>query len=176
MLDASSSHPDRQRMPEYIQRIPPRLDPLQARVVLFVIQRMPWHAGCIQPQVREIGVGMIDEGPIVRLARDRDAAALREQIPIERPYPRQILRLFQRIQPARADSGRIRPVRRRSSVVSTSSPPANPISRASDRSWTSRSGCSEARRSSPARARRRARSSVPRPARSKRRRRSPPGT
>src|SRR3989454_11457288 len=33
LLAAKSSHPNRQRMPEHIPRVPPRLDPLQARVV-----------------------------------------------------------------------------------------------------------------------------------------------
>ena len=88
-------------MPEHITRVVPRLDPLQARVVLLVIQRVPGHARGIQRRVREIDVGMIDECPIVCLARDRDATALRKQIAIERPDPCQILRLFPRIQPAR---------------------------------------------------------------------------
>src|SRR5947199_4906264 len=96
-----SPHPDRQRMPEHIQRVPPRLDPLQARVVSLVIQGGPRNAGRIQGGVREIGVGMIDERPIVGLARDRDAAGLREQIAIERTHPGQILRLVRRVQPAR---------------------------------------------------------------------------
>src|SRR5215813_7365135 len=43
---------------------------------------------------------MIDEGAIVRIARDRHAAALGEQVPIESPCPRQIPGLFLRIQPA----------------------------------------------------------------------------
>src|SRR5438093_5151221 len=38
---AKSSHRNGQRMPEHIARIPPRLDLLQARVVRFVIQRVP---------------------------------------------------------------------------------------------------------------------------------------
>src|SRR2546426_7547815 len=72
LLAAKSSHPNRQRMPEHIPRVPPRLDPLQARVVPFVIQCVPWHAGCVQGRVRKVGVGMIDECPIARLPRDRE--------------------------------------------------------------------------------------------------------
>ena len=88
-----------QGMPEHIPRIPLRLDPLQPRVVVSVIQRVPGHARRIQCRVGEVSVRMIDERAVVCLARDWHAAGLREQLAIERPHPGQILRLFTRIQP-----------------------------------------------------------------------------
>src|SRR3954468_3264295 len=84
---SASFPPNRQRMPEHIPRVPPRLDPLQARVVFLVVERGPGHARGIQRRVREISVGMIDERSAVRLARDRNASGLREEIPIEQPDP-----------------------------------------------------------------------------------------
>ena len=55
-------------MPEHIPRVPPRLDPLQARIVRFVIQRVARPTRRIQGRVREVGVGMIDECTIARPA------------------------------------------------------------------------------------------------------------
>jgi hypothetical protein len=54
-------------MAEHIPRVPPRLDPLQARVARLVIHRVPGHAGGIQGRVREVGVRMIDECPFARV-------------------------------------------------------------------------------------------------------------
>ena len=96
-----SSLPDRQRVPEHVPRVPPRFDPLQPRIVGLVVQRVPRHARRIQRRVREVGVGMIDERAVVGVARDRHAAAVGKQIPIERPHPRQIPGLVLRIEPAR---------------------------------------------------------------------------
>ena len=47
-------------MPEHIPRVPPRLDPLQSRVVRRVIQCGTGHARGLQGRIREVGVGMTD--------------------------------------------------------------------------------------------------------------------
>src|SRR6516165_8706848 len=73
---AKSSHPNGQVMPEHVSRVPPCLDLLQARVIRLVVQYVPRYARGIQGRVCAVNVRMIDEGPIVGLAWNRDAAPL----------------------------------------------------------------------------------------------------
>src|SRR5262245_9959051 len=96
---AKSSHPNGQRMPEHISRVPPRLDLLQTRIVGVVIQGVPRDPRGIQSGVCKVAIGMIDECPIVGLSGDRHAPRLGKQIAIERANPCQILRFFLWIQP-----------------------------------------------------------------------------
>ena len=63
-------------MPEYVPRVPLRLDPLQARVVVLVIQRGPRHAGRVPRRISEVGVRVVDQRAIVRAAGNRNAAGL----------------------------------------------------------------------------------------------------
>src|SRR5258708_28789409 len=77
-----SLHPNGQRMPEHVPRVVARLDPLQARVVVPVVERMPRDAGRVLRRVSEIRVGVIDESAVVRVARYRHAAAVGEELAV----------------------------------------------------------------------------------------------
>ena len=70
-------------------------------IVRLIVQRVPGHARSVPGGIREVGVGMIDQGTVIRVPRDRRAAALGKQVAVERAHPAQVLRLFPRVQPAR---------------------------------------------------------------------------
>src|SRR5262249_24512757 len=89
-----SAYTNGQRMPEHVPRVPLRLDPLQAHVVVLVIQLGPRHAGRVPRRIREIGVRVVDQRAIVHSAGNRNAAGLREQVAIERANPGHVLRFL----------------------------------------------------------------------------------
>src|SRR6185369_1009157 len=86
-------------MVEYIARIPLRLDLLQARIVLLVVQGVPRHARRIEFWIGEIGIWMIDEGAVIRVARNRHTTCVGKQRQIETTYPCHVLLFVDRIQP-----------------------------------------------------------------------------
>src|SRR4051812_46189941 len=82
---------NRQRVSKDIARIPAGLDSLEPGIVASVVEIVPPSARCIQRLIGEVGVGMVDQRSVVRLARYRNSARLGEQLLVECAHPIQIL-------------------------------------------------------------------------------------
>src|SRR5437660_10436869 len=85
--DAESGQANGKCMPEHVARIPARFHFLQSRVVALIVERVPWQSRPIQRGIEQIDVRMIDEGAVVAIAGNGDAASVGEEIAIEPVYP-----------------------------------------------------------------------------------------
>ena len=87
-------------MREHVQWIPTRFDLLQTRIILLVVHRRPWNAGCIERCVCQIDIGMVDECPVVGVPGNGNAARISEQSAVKLSHPGEIVLGLSRIDPA----------------------------------------------------------------------------
>ena len=85
---------------EHVARIPAPLDPLKRRVVALEVERVPRNAGRIPLRISEVDVGVVDHRAVADVTRYRNAARVREQVPIERADPRDRSGFVIRVAPA----------------------------------------------------------------------------
>src|SRR5678815_1512123 len=82
-----------------VQRIPTRLNLLEARIVLIIVEFGPSYARGVPGAICQIIVRMVYERAIVLSIRYRHSTSLRKQIPVELAHPLQILFFLLRVKP-----------------------------------------------------------------------------
>src|SRR3954470_18374507 len=87
VIDEGSDWRERHAVAEEVRRVVTGLDLPEPRKVLLVIELGPWHAGAVPGRVEVVGVGVVDERPVIERARDRRTARLGEQIAVNAAHP-----------------------------------------------------------------------------------------
>src|SRR5688572_21942918 len=90
---------------EHIPRVPFRLDPLQAWIVLFVVQIVPRHAGSVPLWICEIDVRIVDIRAVTDATGHRHATGVRVYITVELADPTQVVFVLGHALPRRGVDG-----------------------------------------------------------------------